>query len=360
MHYRRSRNVIDRITRSSGQDRRGNAAPCHSFRRGFTLIELLVVVAIIALLLAILMPALGRARAQARNAVCGSALKEMGNAATIFTAAHKGYIPRGLSRHGNPQLLRNKPNWVRMIAEQFSLKSTSDPNTSFVVNFNRVPVEDFEVFSCPERAKEYGGLFLDYVVNSMDPRGPITASTNECTPNPTGGLWYEVEGVSKVQAWKRPQDVVYIMDAVEESWDVSYPNNTPWGTLRGIRENIDKIRKPNAPTDTGFDWFDVPGAESLPTYEELVDKPGSSPGSGRRPRAALKMHLKRGSNAVFVDGHVEMLKPPPAKNAYAMRVMRYYLYRFGVNRDIVPQITVLGATAQVGGCSAGNIDWQPE
>ncbi len=47
-------------------------------KKGFTLIELLVVISIIALLVAILMPALGRARAQGQNVVCQTNLKQYG------------------------------------------------------------------------------------------------------------------------------------------------------------------------------------------------------------------------------------------------------------------------------------------
>lgn len=62
-------------------------------RRGFTLIELLVVVAIIALLVSILLPALGKARDQAKAVVCATNLRQLGVLAYTYIAEYGAWPP---------------------------------------------------------------------------------------------------------------------------------------------------------------------------------------------------------------------------------------------------------------------------
>src|SRR5262245_3953346 len=80
----------------------------HRGARAFTLIELLVVVAIIALLLAMLLPSLSAARGQARRVKCGSNLRQLGIAVQMYANEHRGrmmplaYTDTNLLRGGPP------------------------------------------------------------------------------------------------------------------------------------------------------------------------------------------------------------------------------------------------------------------
>jgi len=62
-------------------------------RRGFTLIELLVVIAVIALLVALLLPALGRAKESGRRSACASNLRQLSVALAIYAGENEGAFP---------------------------------------------------------------------------------------------------------------------------------------------------------------------------------------------------------------------------------------------------------------------------
>jgi len=63
-------------------------------RRAFTLIELLVVISVVALLLSIVMPALGRARQKARSTSCLSRMRQIGLASAMYVQDNDGYFAK--------------------------------------------------------------------------------------------------------------------------------------------------------------------------------------------------------------------------------------------------------------------------
>jgi len=77
------------------QQRRENLLSSHpaAAARAFTLVELLVVISIVALLIAILLPALRNARAEAKRVMCKSNQRQLGMAFVMYAQDFKDYLP---------------------------------------------------------------------------------------------------------------------------------------------------------------------------------------------------------------------------------------------------------------------------
>jgi len=80
---------------------------------GFTLIELLVVISVVALLMALLFPALSRARRQARAVACRSNLKQWGLHMAAYASENDGRLPQWRSRGDtSPPDPRQNGSWL--------------------------------------------------------------------------------------------------------------------------------------------------------------------------------------------------------------------------------------------------------
>lgn len=121
-----------------------------SSRYGFTLIEVLVVVAIIALLIAVLLPSLAKAREMSRRTACLASLQQQGVGHSAYSGDNKGRLPiRGTYGYVISQHKDIHYSWVPE-----SEKLAKDP-VNYGRLYGRYVSRNLDVFYCPSLPKKF-------------------------------------------------------------------------------------------------------------------------------------------------------------------------------------------------------------
>lgn len=143
---------------AAGRTLRSECSDYHRrvMRRAFTLIELLVVVAVIAVLLGIMLPALARSREAARSALCLSNLRQTFTICRAYAAEHSGYGPAIGQPYGSP------PNWG-LVVQRETERAGTGPDALLVPH---------SILVCPSAAAHYGTpMTRTYAMNATGHAG---------------------------------------------------------------------------------------------------------------------------------------------------------------------------------------------
>lgn len=148
-------------------------------KTGFTLIELLVVIAIIAILMGILMPALGRVREAAKRSSCAARIRQTGVAVACYASEWSGRMPPyGDPRSANPYAEDIAHAYAVYRSDKVDAAGRLIPMKVAALYAGRY-ITDPRIFYCPSNLEP---LYKFESYNSPPPWGTLPQSYNTGSP----------------------------------------------------------------------------------------------------------------------------------------------------------------------------------
>jgi len=243
--------------------------------QGFTLVELLVVISIIAILLAVLMPSLNKARMQALRLVCNTHLKDLGNLVNLYAADNNGKMVPG-GRYG--------ARWWDLLGKYYGGKKVASGESG-----SRYEIE---VFWCPQEWKKHMKDVDNKTITSLT---EVSGTAGMYGHNPFFGCRIEDNGTADD----------FSDDYVVKTWAWTWYSNlsnikTP-GTLGLFFDRSSDYSAKATNNPTSWNFYGDPHMSLYKYGWDAVEGNRRKRDSGVGPAANHGKNI----NVLFADGHAK-------------------------------------------------------
>ena len=207
-----------------GMTEGGNLAFCR-YLRSFTLIELLITIAILAILVGVLLPALNSARDKARSVSCVNNLKTIGTGLMQYVLENDSWLP--------PSTLLEPGTWAFVLLGPNTETFPNNPEKHWSTWQKRKGrYFGIETYRCPSMSGTYlmdgTGSWWNYNphygINDKMGRSYLESNKLEGAKNPSSKLYI-------AETWARNSDGSSILDKGFYRWDPTILNNAQFGNV---------------------------------------------------------------------------------------------------------------------------------